>query len=66
MTATTLGYGDLTLSEPWRLLGVFEAMTGLMLFGASTAAVFQLMVRTLPDPFERASRRGFGSHRLVS
>lgn len=58
VTATTLGYGDLTLSEPWRLLGLFEAMTGLMLFGASTAAVFQLMVRTLPDPFERASRKG--------
>ncbi|MEM7584881.1 MAG: potassium channel family protein [Acidobacteriota bacterium] len=51
VTATTLGYGDLTLSEPWRLLGVFEAMTGLLLFGASTAAVFQLMVKTLPDPF---------------
>ncbi|MEM6793069.1 MAG: potassium channel family protein [Acidobacteriota bacterium] len=52
VTATTLGYGDLTLSESWRLLAVFEAMSGLLLFGASTAAVFQLMVKTLPDPLE--------------
>ncbi len=37
VTATTLGYGDLTLSEEWQLLGSFEAMGGLVLFGASTA-----------------------------
>ncbi|MEO1082984.1 MAG: potassium channel family protein [Acidobacteriota bacterium] len=52
VTGTTLGYGDVTMSEAWRVLALFEAMTGLLLFGASTAAVFQLMVRTLPDPFE--------------
>ncbi|MEM6456582.1 MAG: potassium channel family protein [Acidobacteriota bacterium] len=51
VTATSLGYGDITLSESWRLLAIFEAMAGLLLFGASTAAVFQLMVKTLPDPF---------------
>ncbi len=37
VTSTTLGYGDITLSERWRLLGSFEAMGGLVLFGASTA-----------------------------
>ncbi|MEM1177379.1 MAG: potassium channel family protein [Acidobacteriota bacterium] len=52
VTATSLGYGDITPSESWRLLAVFEAMTGLLLFGASTASVFQLMVKILPDPFE--------------
>ncbi|MEO1368870.1 MAG: potassium channel family protein [Acidobacteriota bacterium] len=52
VTATSLGYGDITMAEPWRLLALFEAMTGLLLFGASTAAVFQLLVRTLPDPLE--------------
>lgn len=51
ITATTLGYGDITLSATWRLLSVFEAMTGLLLFGASTACLFQLMTKTLPDPF---------------
>ncbi|MEM1248752.1 MAG: potassium channel family protein [Acidobacteriota bacterium] len=52
VTATSLGYGDITLSPPWQLLAVFEAMTGLLLFGASTAAVFRLMVKVMPDPLE--------------
>ncbi|MEM7708138.1 MAG: potassium channel family protein [Pseudomonadota bacterium] len=51
VTATTLGFGDITLSTNWQLLSVFEAMTGLLLFGASTACIFQLMTKTLPDPF---------------
>lgn len=37
VTSTTLGYGDITLSEKWQLLASFEAMGGLILFGASTA-----------------------------
>lgn len=43
VTATTLGYGDITLSENWRLLSSFEAMGGLILFGASTAFLLELM-----------------------
>jgi len=43
VTATTLGYGDLTLSPQWRILGPFEAMGGLILFGASTAYLLQVM-----------------------
>ena len=37
VTSTTLGYGDITLSEDWQLLSSFESMGGLILFGASTA-----------------------------
>ena len=58
VTATSLGYGDFTLSESWRLLAVFEAMSGLLLFGASTASVFQLMVKILPDPLEPRLQAG--------
>lgn len=43
VTSTTLGYGDITLSEKWRLLSTFEAMGGLILFGASTAFLLELM-----------------------
>ncbi len=50
VTATTLGYGDLTLSQQWRILGPFEAMGGLILFGASTAYLLQVM-RGLFDAF---------------
>jgi hypothetical protein len=42
---TSLGYGDLILSERWRLLGPFEAMNGLLLFGLSTAVLFAVMSR---------------------
>ena len=37
---TTVGYGDLLLSEEWRLLGSIEAINGMILFGWSTALIF--------------------------
>jgi hypothetical protein len=39
-TFTTLGYGDITLEQNWRLLSAFEAANGLLMFGWSTALVF--------------------------
>ena len=43
VTCTTLGYGDITLSDRWRLLAGFEAMGGLILFGASIAFLSAVM-----------------------
>ena len=40
VTFTTLGFGDITLDEDWRLLSSFEAANGLLMFGWSTALVF--------------------------
>jgi hypothetical protein len=40
---TALGYGDVLLSERWRLLGPLEAINGLLLFGLSTAVLFAIM-----------------------
>jgi hypothetical protein len=42
---TALGYGDIALSERWRLLGPLEAINGLLLFGLSTAVMFAVMSR---------------------
>ena len=39
VTFTTLGYGDITLTDDWRLLASFEAATGIIIFGWSTAVV---------------------------
>ena len=39
VTYTTLGYGDITLSESWRLLSSFQAAIGIIIFGWSTAIV---------------------------
>ena len=51
VTFTTLGYGDITLQERWRLLSGVEAVNGIMLFGVSTAFLFAVMRRL----FEAAS-----------
>jgi hypothetical protein len=40
---TALGYGDVPLSEHWRLLGPLEAINGLLFFGLSTAVLFAIM-----------------------
>jgi len=45
VTFTTLGYGDLTLSESWRLLGSFEAANGIILIGWTTALIFAFVHR---------------------
>jgi hypothetical protein len=44
---TALGYGDIVLSEHWRLLGPLEAINGLLLFGLSTAVMFAVMSRLI-------------------
>lgn len=65
VTSTTLGYGDITLSERWRILGSFEAMGGLILFGVSTAFLF-MMIRDLLEPIVGAGRSGGpGTQRLA-
>jgi hypothetical protein len=40
---TSLGYGDIRLSERWQLLGPLEAVNGLLLFGLSTAIMFSVL-----------------------
>lgn len=44
---TTLGYGDIIPVERWRLLGPITAMNGILLFGWSTAVIFDVLRRTL-------------------
>jgi hypothetical protein len=46
---TALGYGDIILSERWRLLGPLEAINGLLLFGLSTAVLFAVMGRLITN-----------------
>ena len=43
VTYTTLGYGDITLDEQWRLLSAFQAVNGLVIAGWSTALLFALI-----------------------
>ncbi len=46
ITLTTLGYGDVTLSENWQLLAGMEAMVGIMVFGLTTAILFAVVQKS--------------------
>jgi hypothetical protein len=40
---TTLGYGDIVPLERWRLIGPITAMNGVLMFGWSTAVIFEVL-----------------------
>ena len=44
---TTLGYGDVTPLQRWNLLGPMTAMNGVLLFGWSTAVIFEVLRKAL-------------------
>jgi Ion channel len=44
---TTLGYGDVVPVPDWQLLGPMTAMNGVLLFGWSTAVIFEVLRRTM-------------------
>src|SRR5262245_8596538 len=44
---TTLGYGDVIPAQRWQLLGPITAMNGVLLFGWSTAVIFEILRRTM-------------------
>ena len=40
---TTLGYGDIIPVQAWRLTGPMTAMNGILMFGWSTAVLFEVL-----------------------
>jgi ion channel len=44
---TTLGYGDVIPLQHWHLVGPMTAMNGVLLFGWSTAVIFEVLRRTM-------------------
>ena len=49
---TTLGFGDLILPEPWRLLSGFVAIDGFIIFGLNTAFLFEVIRRLRVDIYD--------------
>jgi len=39
----SLGYGDIVMSEEWRLLGAIEASNGVLMFGLSAGTLLSVM-----------------------
>ncbi len=46
---TTVGFGDIYLDENWRLVSSFQSANGFILFGWSTAFIFEVMSRLYED-----------------
>ena len=47
VTFTSLGYGDVVISSPWRILSGIEAMAGMLVFGWSSALLLAALTRML-------------------
>lgn len=63
----SLGYGDITMTEPWRLLGALEACNGVLMFGLTTGTLFSVMNRVFArhkdrfDKIEGLEQKNVGS-----
>jgi len=57
---TTLGYGDVVPVPRWRLLGPMTAMDGVLLFGWSTAVIFEVLSLTLERGYRKVDGAGLG------
>jgi hypothetical protein len=54
---TTLGYGDVTPSDRWHLVGPMTAMNGVLLFGWSTAVIFAVLRAVMTSQTEEGLRQ---------
>ena len=61
VTYATIGYGDIVLPQPWRVLAAMEGLTGILMCGLSAAfffaAVNRLYVIRHPVPPARLRQR---------
>lgn len=58
VTYTTIGYGDLVLAKPWRLMAPLEGIVGVLMCGLSTGYFFvvvNLVHRRQPERISAAS-----------
>jgi voltage-gated potassium channel len=58
-TYATIGYGELTLSRSWRILGAIEGANGVILLGWSTAFFISIVgrIRALEHDWSGTSRK---------
>ncbi|MFW0755509.1 potassium channel family protein [Pseudomonas sp. H11T01] len=49
----TLGYGDIVMTERWRLLGPLEAANGILMFGVSTSVMTAAVMDVIKHNFAR-------------
>ena len=52
VTYATVGYGDVVLPQPWRMLGPIEGLTGILMCGLSAALFFAIIARLIGPRFK--------------
>ena len=62
ITFTTVGYGDITLMECWRLLSVGEAINGVLMAGWSTAQLIFIVQRAMTMQSQYDELKSMASH----
>jgi hypothetical protein len=53
VTYTSVGFGDLVLNRPWRMLAPLQALTGLLMHGLSTGLFFAFVSRWIGNWMQR-------------
>ncbi|MFK5983072.1 MAG: potassium channel family protein [Flavobacteriaceae bacterium] len=56
VTFTTLGYGEITISSSNRILAGFEAMSGVLLLGWTTAMIFSVIQFIVKNTFQQNNK----------
>src|SRR5947199_1360427 len=51
VTYATVGYGDLVLPLPWRLIAPVEGLTGILMCGLSTGVFFVIVNRLFTERY---------------
>ena len=53
---STLGYGDIVMSDRWKLLGPLEALNGIIMVGVSTSALMWALQDTIRVMLNKAAQ----------
>jgi hypothetical protein len=52
---SSLGYGDVVMTKPWKLLGPLEAGNGVLMFGLTGAALMAMLQQMIKAQAEKGS-----------
>lgn len=58
---STLGYGDIVMSQEHRMLGALEAANGVVMFGLSTGAIFMVLSNIMQKAWDNEKSRSSGN-----
>ena len=58
----SLGYGDIVMSEQWKMLGALEAVVGVLMLGMTSAALMAILSQLIKVQLE-AGRSGIAARR---